>query len=117
MKLERVLVLEYESSPVADPEITVIIQRQIPFIWSSEGARVIAAEDKEVLQNPSLNFMDLKGTFLSTATLPENLKCSNKKRSEKQRNIRRITFDKKGINLSIPTLKNHFCFKTKPTIV
>jgi hypothetical protein len=31
-------------------------------LWSSEGARVVTGE-KQILQNPSLNFMDLKEIF------------------------------------------------------
>jgi hypothetical protein len=45
MKLERVLVLEYESSPVADPEITVITKDK--FLLFGAGRRTSeAAEDK-----------------------------------------------------------------------
>ena len=55
----------------ADPEDLRFNPKTNTLVWSSEGARVIAI-DKEILQNPSLNFMNLKGDFLENVTLPEN---------------------------------------------
>ena len=65
----------WNSSPStsADPEDIRFNPKTNTLIWSSEGARVVTAE-KQILQNPSLNFMDLKGNFLNAFTLPENLK-------------------------------------------
>jgi hypothetical protein len=77
----------------ADPEEIRYNPRTNTLIWSNEGSRIVLG-DKQVLQNPSLNFIDLKGNFLSTVTLPENLKM---KRTEKgPRNngtLEGITFD------------------------
>ena len=68
-------------------------------IWSSEGARVITAE-KEVLQNPSLNFMDIKGDFLGNVTLPENLKMQKLEKGPRNNGtLEGITFDKKYKNI------------------
>jgi hypothetical protein len=87
----------WNTSPAtsADPEDIRYNPKTNSLIWSSEGARVIAA-DKEVLQNPSLNFMDLKGTFLSTVTLPENLKMQQQEKGPRNNGtLEGITFDKK----------------------
>lgn len=57
----------------SDPEDMRYNPKTNSLIWSSEGARVLTA-DKEILQNPSINHMDLKGNLIGNATLPENLK-------------------------------------------
>lgn len=57
----------------ADPEDIRFNPKTNTLVWSSEGARVITG-DQQVLQNPSLNFMDRQGNFLSSVTLAENLK-------------------------------------------
>ncbi|MFV8323276.1 esterase-like activity of phytase family protein [Flavobacterium sp. LS2R12] len=79
----------------ADPEDIRFNQKTNSLIWSSEGARVVTA-DKEVLQNPSLNFMDLKGNFLGNITLPENLKMQQQEKGPRNNGtLEGITFDTK----------------------
>jgi hypothetical protein len=79
----------------SDPEDIRFNPKTNSLIWSSEGARVITA-DKEVLQNPSLNFMDLKGNFLGNVTLPENLKMQQQEKGPRNNGtLEGITFDKK----------------------
>ena len=53
------------SSPTtsADPEDIRYNPKNNSLIWSSEGARIVTPE-KLVLQNPSINFMDLNGNHL-----------------------------------------------------
>ena len=46
----------------ADPEDIRLNPKTNSLIWSSEGARVLSTE-KNILQNPSITFMDLKGNF------------------------------------------------------
>jgi hypothetical protein len=79
----------------SDPEDIRFNPKTNSLIWSSEGARVITA-DKEVLQNPSLNFMDLKGNFLGNVTLPENLKMQQQEKGPRNNGtLEGITFDTK----------------------
>lgn len=79
----------------ADPEDIRFNPKTNSLIWSSEGARVVTA-DKEVLQNPSLNFMDLKGNFLGNVTLPENLKMQQQEKGPRNNGtLEGITFDTK----------------------
>jgi hypothetical protein len=83
----------------ADPEDIRFNPKTNTLVWSSEGARVITA-DKEVLQNPSLNFMDLKGNFLGNVTLPENLKMQQLEKGPRNNGtLEGITFDKKYKNI------------------
>jgi hypothetical protein len=83
----------------ADPEDIRFNPKTNNLIWSSEGARVITAE-KEVLQNPSINFMDLKGTFLGNVTLPENLKMQQLEKGPRNNGtLEGITFDKDYKNI------------------
>ena len=83
----------------ADPEDMRYNPKTNSLIWSSEGARVITA-DKEVLQNPSMNFMDLKGDFLGNVTLPENLKMQKLEKGPRNNGtLEGITFDKKYKNI------------------
>jgi hypothetical protein len=83
----------------ADPEDMRYNTKTNSLIWSSEGARVITAE-KEVLQNPSLNFMDIKGDFLGNVTLPENLKMQKLEKGPRNNGtLEGITFDKKYKNI------------------
>ena len=78
----------------ADPEDIRFNPKTNSLIWSSEGARVVTA-DKEVLQNPSLNFMDLKGNFIGNVTLPENLKMQQQEKGPRNNGtLEGITFDK-----------------------
>jgi hypothetical protein len=78
----------------ADPEDMRYNPKTNSIVWSSEGARVITA-DKEILQNPSLNFMDLKGNFLGNITLPENLKMQKLEKGPRNNGtLEGITFDK-----------------------
>jgi hypothetical protein len=79
----------------ADPEDIRFNPKTNSLIWSSEGARVVTA-DKEVLQNPSLNFIDLKGNFLGNVTLPENLKMQQQEKGPRNNGtLEGITFDTK----------------------
>ncbi|TDE29786.1 esterase-like activity of phytase family protein [Flavobacterium ranwuense] len=79
----------------ADPEDIRFNPKTNTLVWSSEGARVITA-DKEVLQNPSINFMDLKGDFLGNVTLSENLKMQKLEKGPRNNGtLEGITFDKK----------------------
>nr|WP_315231867.1 esterase-like activity of phytase family protein [uncultured Flavobacterium sp.] len=86
---------DWNTTPTtsADPEDIRFNPKTNTLIWSSEGARVITA-DKEVLQNPSLNFMDLKGDFLGNVTLPENLKMQKLEKGPRNNGtLEGITFD------------------------
>jgi hypothetical protein len=77
----------------SDPEDIRFNPKTNTLVWSSEGARVITAE-KEVVQNPSLNFMDLKGEFLGNVTLPENLKMQKLEKGPRNNGtLEGITFD------------------------
>lgn len=79
----------------SDPEDIRYNPKTKTLVWSSEGARVIT-DEKEVLQDPSLNFMDLKGDFLSNVTLPENLKMQQQEKGPRNNGtLEGITFDKK----------------------
>jgi hypothetical protein len=79
----------------SDPEDIRFNPKTNTLVWSSEGARVITA-DKEVLQNPSMNFMDLKGDFLGNVTLSENLKMQKLEKGPRNNGtLEGITFDKK----------------------
>ncbi|WP_426064115.1 esterase-like activity of phytase family protein [Flavobacterium sp. DSP2-3-1] len=83
----------------ADPEDIRFNPKTNTLVWSSEGARVITA-DKEVLQNPSLNFMDLKGDYIGNITLPENLKMQKLEKGPRNNGtLEGITFDKKYKNI------------------
>jgi len=83
----------------ADPEDIRFNPIKNTLVWSNEGARVITA-DKEILQNPSLNFMDLKGNFLYNVTLPENLKMQKLEKGPRNNGtLEGITFDKKYKNI------------------
>ena len=84
---------------LADPEDIRFNPIKNTLVWSNEGARVITA-DKEILQNPSLNFMDLKGNFLYNVTLPENLKMQKLEKGPRNNGtLEGITFDKKYKNI------------------
>ncbi|MES2576557.1 MAG: esterase-like activity of phytase family protein [Bacteroidota bacterium] len=92
---------DWNTTPTtsADPEDIRFNPKTNTLIWSSEGARVITA-DKVVLQNPSLNFMDLKGDFLGNVTLPENLKMQKlEKGPRNNETLEGITFDFKYKNI------------------
>ncbi|SFE21748.1 esterase-like activity of phytase family protein [Flavobacterium xueshanense] len=79
----------------ADPEDIRFNPTTNTLVWSSEGARVITA-DNEVLQNPFVNFMDLKGDFLGNITLPENLSMQKLEKGPRNNGtLEGITFDKK----------------------
>ena len=83
----------------ADPEDLRFNPKTNTLVWSSEGARVIAI-DKEILQNPSLNFMNLKGDFLENVTLPENLKMKKQEKGPRNNGtLEGITFDKNYKNI------------------
>ena len=83
----------------ADPEDIRFNSKTNTLVWSNEGARVITA-DKEILQNPSLNFMDLKGDYMENITLPENLKMQKLEKGPRNNGtLEGITFDKKYKNI------------------
>jgi hypothetical protein len=83
----------------SDPEDIRFNPKTNTLVWSSEGARVVTA-DKEVLQNPSLNFMDLKGNFLGNVALPENLKMQKLEKGPRNNGtLEGITFDKNYKNI------------------
>jgi hypothetical protein len=83
----------------ADPEDMRYNPKTNTLVWSSEGARVITTE-KEVLQNPSLNFIDIKGDFLGNVTLPENLKMQKLEKGPRNNGtLEGITFDFKYKNI------------------
>ncbi|TDE42917.1 esterase-like activity of phytase family protein [Flavobacterium rhamnosiphilum] len=86
-------------STSADPEDIRFNPKTNSLIWSSEGAHVLTA-DKTVLQNPSINFMDLKGDFLGNVTLPENLKMQKLEKGPRNNGtLEGITFDKNYKNI------------------
>jgi hypothetical protein len=79
----------------ADPEDIRYNPKTKTLLWSSEGARVVTG-DKQVLQNPSLNFTDLNGNFLSTIALPDNLKMQQTEKGPRNNGtLEGITFDSK----------------------
>ena len=79
----------------ADPEDIRYNPKTNTLIWSSEGARVLT-KDQKVLQNPSINFMDLKGNFKSQLKLPSNLVMQKENRGPRNNGtLEGITFDKK----------------------
>ena len=83
----------------ADPEDIRYNPKKKSLIWSSEGARVLSAE-KNVLQNPSISFMDLKGNYKSQVTLPSNLKMQKEEKGPRNNGtLEGITFDKNYKNI------------------
>lgn len=79
----------------ADPEDIRFNPKTNTLIWSSEGARVVTG-DKQVLQNPSLNLMDLKGNFLKAFIIPENLKMQELEKGPRNNGtLEGIAFDSK----------------------
>ena len=85
----------WNTSPTtaADPEDIRFNPKTNSLVWSSEGARVITA-DKLILQNPSLNFIDLKGSFLGKAKLPKNLEMQKEEKGPRNNGtLEGITFD------------------------
>jgi hypothetical protein len=91
----------WNTSPTtsADPEDMRYNPKTNSLVWSSEGARVINA-DKEILQNPSLNFIDLKGNFLGKAKLPKNLEIQKEEKGPRNNGtLEGISFDFKYNNI------------------
>lgn len=91
----------WNTSPTtsADPEDLRYNPKTNSLVWISEGARVITANN-EILQDPSLNFMDLKGAFLGNITLPENLKMQKLEKGPRNNGtLEGITFDKNYKNI------------------
>ena len=83
----------------ADPEDIRFNPKTNTLIWSSEGARVVTG-DKQVLQNPSLNLMDLKGNFLKAFIIPENLKMQELEKGPRNNGtLEGIAFDSKFKNI------------------
>lgn len=86
-------------STSADPEDIRFNPKTNSLIWSSEGARVLTA-DKTVLQNPSVNFIDLKGNFQDKVTLPANLKMQKEDKGPRNNGtLEGISFDKNYKNI------------------
>ena len=82
-----------------DPEDMRYNPKTNSLVWSSEGARVINA-DNEILQNPSLNFIDLKGNFLGKAKLPKNLEIQKEEKGPRNNGtLEGISFDFKYKNI------------------
>ncbi|MFE3870127.1 esterase-like activity of phytase family protein [Flavobacterium sp. ZS1P70] len=82
-----------------DPEDMRYNPKTNSLVWSSEGARVINA-DKEILQNPSLNFIDLNGNFLGKAKLPKNLEIQKEEKGPRNNGtLEGISFDFKYNNI------------------
>ena len=78
----------------ADPEDIRYNPKTNSLIWSSEGARVVT-NDKTVLQNPSITFMDLKGNFKNQLKLPANLEIHKEKKGPRNNGtLEGITFNK-----------------------
>lgn len=91
----------WDTAPTtsADPEDIRFNPKTNTLVWSSEGARVITS-DKTVLQNPSINHMDLKGNFIDNVTVPENLKMQQLEKGPRNNGtLEGITFDKKYKNI------------------
>lgn len=83
----------------ADPEDIRFNPKTNTLVWSSEGARVLTA-DKEVLQDPFVNNMDLKGHFIENITLPKNLATQKLEKGPRNNgSLEGITFDKKFKNI------------------
>ena len=78
----------------ADPEDIRYNPKTNSLIWSSEGARVVT-NDKTVLQNPSITFMDLNGNFKTQLKLPANLEIHKEKKGPRNNGtLEGISFDK-----------------------
>ncbi|MFV7236537.1 esterase-like activity of phytase family protein [Flavobacterium sp. ZB4R12] len=91
----------WNTNPItaADPEDIRFNPKTNSLVWSSEGARVVTA-DKLILQNPAINFMDLKGNFTGKAKLPENLKMQKQEKGPRNNGtLEGITFDAKFKNI------------------
>ncbi len=89
------------SSPTtsADPEDIRYNPKSNSLVWSSEGARIVTQE-KLVLQNPSIKFMDLNGKHLSKINLPANLEMQKLEKGPRNNGtLEGITFDFKYKNI------------------
>lgn len=83
----------------ADPEDIRYNPKKKSLIWSSEGARVISAE-KNILQNPAISFIDLKGNYQGQVTLPYNLEMQKEEKGPRNNGtLEGITFDKNYKNI------------------
>ncbi|NGY36083.1 esterase-like activity of phytase family protein [Flavobacterium sp. XN-5] len=83
----------------ADPEDIRYNPKKKSLIWSSEGARVLST-DKNVLQNPSISFMDLKGNYQNQVSLPSNLEMQKEEKGPRNNGtLEGITFDKNYKNI------------------
>ena len=77
----------------ADPEDIRYNPKTNSLVWTSEGARVVT-DEKTILQNPSITFMDLKGSFKSQLKLPSNLEMHKEKKGPRNNGtLEGITFD------------------------
>ncbi|WP_035670329.1 esterase-like activity of phytase family protein [Flavobacterium sp. 83] len=86
-------------STACDPEDIRYNSKTNSLVWTSEGARVVTT-DKLILQNPSLNFIDLKGNFLGKATLPANLEIQKEEKGPRNNGtLEGISFDFKHNNI------------------
>lgn len=88
-----------DPTTAADPEDIRFNPKNNSLVWSSEGARVVTT-DKLILQNPSINFMDLKGNFKFKANLPANLEIQKEEKGPRNNGtLEGITFDFKYKNI------------------
>ena len=84
-----------DPNTAADPEDIRLNPKTNSLIWSSEGARILNT-DKIVLQNPSINSIDLKGNFQYKLQLPSNLEIQNSEKGPRNNaTLEGIAFDKK----------------------
>jgi hypothetical protein len=76
-----------------DPEDIRYNPKNNSLVWSSEGARIVTSE-KLVLQNPTVNFMDLNGNLFSKITLPANLEMQKEEKGPRNNGtLEGLTFD------------------------
>ncbi|MBG6110386.1 hypothetical protein H4V97_002623 [Flavobacterium sp. CG_23.5] len=91
----------WNTSPTtsADPEDIRFNPKTNSLVWSSEGARVLTI-DKNVLQNPWINFIDLKGNFQGEVKLPANLEMQKENKGPRNNGtLEGISFDKNYKNI------------------
>lgn len=91
----------WNTSPTTsvDPEDIRFNPKTNSLVWSSEGARVLTA-DKTVLQNPCINFIDLKANFEGELKLPANLEMQKENKGPRNNGtLEGISFDKNYKNI------------------
>jgi hypothetical protein len=86
----------WEKKPAhsIDPEDIRYNPKTNSLVWSSEGARVVAA-DFSVLQNPAIQTADLNGNFVNEFDLPANLSMQKEEKGPRSNGVLEgITFNK-----------------------